>query len=320
MGSIQVKISVIIPAYNAEPYIAQTIESCLRQTRPPDEIIVVDDCSTDRTGEIAETFSQRVRVIKLPKNIGVSKASNCGVEASIGDWLAFLDHDDWFFPKKLEMFQQCSLENPNAVLIYSACRIRSADGSERDSRFVPPNQMDCRLRYACVIPTSSAVMLRREAFEAVGGFDPLYSGAQDWDMWLKIADRFSTAAFAAVPEPLVVFRRVAGSLSSGAVRQFSQYCEIVERRSLYGTSGLPRYLLHRKINAFQHFDIAIALRGEGSNKYLGYIIKSLVFWPFPGTMLPLARYKTVTIMLLQHLGWWHNSFRPNNISPESEPR
>lgn len=312
------KISVIIPAYNAEPYIAKAIESCLQQTRPPDEIIVTDDCSTDRTAEIAQAFPA-IRLIRLAQNSGVAVARNRAIEASTGDWLAFLDADDWFFPRKLELQEKCIRENPNAVLIYCGCRIRFTDASEQDAQFVTPDTLDIRLRYACVIPTPSVVMLRRGAWESVGGFSPLCCAAEDWDLWLRIADRYSTAAFAAVPEPLMMYCRTPGSLSSRTRRQFRQFREIMRDRSLYQTSGLSRFLLFQKINAYQHFDFAIAIREEGSEEYLGNILKSLLFWPFPNAMLPLARYRVAAVMLVQKLGWWPNPFRTRNALRDGKP-
>ena len=124
-----VKFSVIIPAYNAERYIRKAVESCLGQTYAPYEIIVIDDASTDSTAAIAESFPSPVRVIRLAKNSGVSVARNRGVEASTGDWLAFLDADDWFLAEKLELQRRCALKNENAVLIYTRF-LSSLDGVE----------------------------------------------------------------------------------------------------------------------------------------------------------------------------------------------
>jgi glycosyltransferase involved in cell wall biosynthesis len=118
-GRSSMKISVIIPAWNAERYIAKAIESCLRQTFPPHEIVVVDDASTDSTAEVAESFPSPVQVIRLAENMGVSVARNRGVQASTGDWLAFLDADDWFLPEKLDAQRRCALEHEHAVLIYT---------------------------------------------------------------------------------------------------------------------------------------------------------------------------------------------------------
>ena len=311
------KISVIIPAYNAEQYIAKAIESCLEQTIPPDEIIVADDCSTDRTAEIAAGFPAPVRLLRLEKNSGVPVARNRAVEASTGDWLAFLDADDWFLPRKLELQRRCIAENPNAVVVYCKVRMQFADGTERDCVFVPPEAICWWLRYACP-PIVSAAMVRRDAFESVGKWSPEHRSAEDWDLWLKVAERYPSAAFAAVPETLTMYRQVSGSLSADKLRIFKEEnIPLIETRSLYRTAGLKRLLLRRKILAYHYFDMATILREQGSDQYFSHILTSLALWPlpFPRVMLPLKRYKFAAVMLAQHLGWWPNAFRSGNQVP-----
>ncbi|MGA3133920.1 MAG: glycosyltransferase family 2 protein [Terracidiphilus sp.] len=309
------KVSVIIPAYNAEQYIARTIESCLRQTSLPDEIIVADDGSTDRTAEVAANFPEPVRVIRLGTNCGLSAARNRAVEASTGDWLAFLDADDWFFPEKFELQRKCIRDNPHAVLHYSGFRMIPVNGPEEDVIALPPSELGRILRFRNPLFVGS-VMLRRDAFDAVGGFDQMYRSAEDWDLWLRIVERFSPAAFAAVPKPLCAYRRVAGSLSSKAMFLLELRHSIIENRSLHGTSGVSRFLLHRKIEAFNYFDTAIAVREAGSAEYAGLILKSLALWPLPNKMLPIERYKIAAIMFMQHCGWWPNPFAPESKHPD----
>ena len=297
-----------MPAYNAEPYLARAIESCLRQTEPPEEIIVVDDGSRDRTAEVAESFPAPVRVIRMGANQGVSAARNRGVRESTGDWLAFLDADDWFLPQKLEWQRKCIRENPNAVLVYTGFHIINLDGEQQEGYFFSQTELAWRVRYHCPILLSTSV-LRREAFDAVEGFDPAYPAAQDWDLWLRLAARYSVQAFAAVKEPLAVYRKVQGSLSSSAMRYLVERASIIESRSLFQTSGLPRWLLGRRIHAFNYFDTAVAVREEGSDRYLEFMLRSLALWPLPGRMLPMSRYKTALVMCLQTLGWRSNPFR-----------
>ena len=313
------KISVIIPAYNAEKYIATAIESCLQQTLPPDEIIVVDDASTDRTFEIALGFPTPVKALRLAKNMGVSVARNRAVEASTGDWLAFLDADDWFLPQKLEMQRQCVLDHPDAVLVYTAMFLKPPDGPAVENKFWPLSEVAWRLRYTNLF-LPSTVLLRRDAFDAVGGFDPDYPILQDWDLGLKVAERFSTSAFAAVPTPLTMYRRVEGSLSSKIMPIIKETRSIVKNRSLYHTSGITRILLRRRILAFCNYDHALTLRGEGEGGFLHLMLRSLALWPFPNKMLPPVRYKFAAVMLLQHLGLRPNSFRQARVSEAKADR
>jgi glycosyltransferase involved in cell wall biosynthesis len=295
-----IKISVVIPAYNAERYIAKAIESCLSQTYAPHEIIVIDDASTDGTAAIAESFPPLVRVIRLAENMGVSVARNRGVQASTGNWLAFLDADDWFLPEKLESQMRCSLENPHAVLIYTGYRMIGIDGSESYGQFFWPRELWPMLRYRNLFHLSS-VLLRRDAFDSVAGFDPAFRIVQDWDLWLRLAALYFVKSFAALPEPLVVYRRVAGSLSSSAIRYFYERVPAINSSCLLGTAGLSRLLWLRRISAFNYYDTAIALREEGSPLDLPFIFKSIALWPFPCNGMPMRRYKVAVVMIKQHL-------------------
>jgi len=291
------KISIVIPAYNAELYLRTAIESCLNQTCPPHEIVVVDDGSTDGTAAVAASFSGRVRLVSLPNNMGLPTARNRGVQASAGDWIAFLDADDWFLPDKLERQRRCAQENRQAVLIYTGFRIIATDGSECDGRFFSPNELLPMLRYRNRMHVCS-VMMRRDVFEAIGGFDPSLRAAEDWDLWLRIAARYSVAAFAATPEQLVVYRRVPGSLGSSAMRFFNVRKSIMRSSCLFGTSGVSRALLRWRILAFNYFDTAESLRDEGSPSYLPFMLMSFVYWPFPCGAMP-NRCKVTIVMAIQ---------------------
>ncbi|MGD0730464.1 MAG: glycosyltransferase family 2 protein [Terracidiphilus sp.] len=295
------KISVIIPAFNAEHYIRTAIESCLGQTCPPHEIIVIDDASTDGTAALAESFPSPVRVIRLAENMGVASARNRGVQASTGDWLAFLDADDWFLPMKLELQQRCAAESPNAVLIYTGWRIIGVDGVEFPGRFKPPSEIMPLLRYRCGFHVGT-VALRRDAFDAVGGFDAACIGTEDWDLWLRIAARYSVQSFAAVAEPLAVYRRVAGSLSFVAAKYLRWRPYVYKKSSLFGTSGVPRFLWRLKLSSFNYYDTSESLRDEGSHCFLPFMLISLMIWPFPCFAMR-NRFKIAIVMAIQTCKW-----------------
>lgn len=295
------KFSVIIPAYNAEKFIAQAIQSCLTQTYPAHEIIVVDDGSTDATVAVAASYTPAVRVLCLPQNSGVSIARNRGVEASTGDWIAFLDADDWFLPEKLEHQYRLARDRAEAALIYTGFRMIAPDGSTCEARFFPPGKLWPMLRYRNCLHLSS-VVLRRSEFEAVGGFNPALRTAQDWDLWLRLVARYSYSvqSFDAVPQPLSVYRKVPGSLSSDAMRYFYQRIPLIESSCLLGTTGFSRMLWRRRIKSFNYFDTALALREEGSATDLRFALKSIALFPFPSRVTPLRRYKVAACMAKQH--------------------
>src|SRR5215468_2051335 len=111
------KISTVIILYNLEKYIDDAIQSVLRQTRQPDEIIVVDDCSTDGSADIVAKYSHRIIHIKQEKNIGALKNTLSGLKAATGDVVAFLDGDDIWMPKKLEAIEKEFLQDEAVVLV-----------------------------------------------------------------------------------------------------------------------------------------------------------------------------------------------------------
>ncbi|MCD6393437.1 MAG: glycosyltransferase family 2 protein, partial [Planctomycetes bacterium] len=128
-------ISVVIPAFNAEEYIGRAIDSVLAQTRQPDEIIVVDDGSTDNTAEVIKPYSPKVHYIHQ-ENGGASVARNTGIEAATGQWLAFLDADDEWLPEKLSMQIEHLRCNSDLVWTHSNYFVRSAVDNKQTVAFV----------------------------------------------------------------------------------------------------------------------------------------------------------------------------------------
>ncbi|MGA3131146.1 MAG: glycosyltransferase [Terracidiphilus sp.] len=294
------KISVVIPSFNAEPFIATAIESCLNQNLRPHEVIVVDDASSDRTVEIAKSYPAPVRVIRCEQNGGVSVARNRGAEEATGDWIALLDADDWFLPGRFEAQIRCVEQNPEAKVIYSGFRMRELDGRERDSVAFPLEKLRNMMRYRCAFHISTVIM-KRDAFHAIDGFDTSLRRSEDYDFWLRLAAQFSMNAFASVPEILSVYRLTPGSKSLNTLPFRAARYAAIESSGLYGLSGIQRVLWRRKVRAFTDYDISIRLREDGSPRDLEFIFRSLLLWPFPSEAIPLRRYLIAAVMLKQHI-------------------
>lgn len=184
-------ISVVIPAYNRARYLGDTIRSVLDQTRPPDELIVVDDGSTDETPVVIASFGAQVRGIQQP-NRGAATARNVGLHAATGDAIAFLDSDDQWLPPFLETMSAELEAQPGAKGVYSAARCVDSDGNLLPQRAgVPADQTvtlkDALLRSNFLLP--STMLLNREAVVSVGGFDVSLRRLQDWDLWLRMVLR-----------------------------------------------------------------------------------------------------------------------------------
>jgi len=122
------RFSVIIPAYNSESTLARAIDSILAQNYPAHEIIVIDDGSTDGTADVAARYGQKLRYIRQ-ENAGVSSARNHGAQVASGDWLAFLDADDWYYPDRLRLHAEWIQEDATLDFLTGDYEYRRADGS-----------------------------------------------------------------------------------------------------------------------------------------------------------------------------------------------
>ena len=162
MEALHPFISVIIPAYNREVYLVETVQSALDQTLPPSEIIVVDDGSTDRTGEIARSFGGVVRCIRQ-ENQGVAYARNTGVEAARGEWISFLDSDDLWAPGKLEKQMAYLKEHEEIDLIFGQMKPFLSPELTPDEVV----NFDDRIMDACNV---TALLIKKSIFEKVGPF------------------------------------------------------------------------------------------------------------------------------------------------------
>jgi glycosyltransferase involved in cell wall biosynthesis len=163
-------VSAVIPAYNAEGFISDAIQSVLNQTYEVAEIIIVDDGSSDRTVEVASGFS-RARVIRRP-NGGPGAARNTGIREASGEWIALLDSDDIWAPRKIET--QLEYATTDAGVIYA-------------DRFDPVNFGNLWHRQAHITP--SGALVRKQAVLDAGGFEESRTviGVEDLNLWLKIA-------------------------------------------------------------------------------------------------------------------------------------
>jgi glycosyltransferase involved in cell wall biosynthesis len=218
-------VSVIIPAYNAEAFVADTVNSVLNQTYQDLEIIVVDDGSKDGTLAALEPFGNRVRVHQQ-KNGGVARARNTGVSLAKGSWIAFLDADDLWLPEKLE--RQMAITS--APMSYTDRLNIGARGPlpEVQSDITPMHAGDVflpLLREGNFI-TNTSVVIRRELFEKLGGFYTGLNGTEDWDLWIRVAER-NEIGF--VPEPLVKYRFHNGSISRNYERMSRERMEVITR-------------------------------------------------------------------------------------------
>jgi hypothetical protein len=203
-------VSVVMPVHNGQAFLAQAIESVLSQTYVPIELIAVDDGSTDRSADILAGCEPRIRVVRQAKS-GVSAARNAGIDRSGGEYIAFLDQDDWWSPEKVASQVNVFQSNDRIGLVHTAVAYyddtlgRQVGPQDPEAR---PEQMtgDCYESLLLGNPlVNSSVIVRRSALDRVGGLDLNIRGntVQDYDLWLRIAKDYGLGY---VSDRLTVFR------------------------------------------------------------------------------------------------------------------
>lgn len=188
--NISMNVSVIIPAFNAEAYLAETLDSVIAQTYPASEIIIVNDGSTDATLAIAHHYAAhypKIRVISQ-MNEGISTTRNRGISASTGEILAFLDSDDYWYPNHIEQHVLAFLASPTLMLSFG--RVEFVDEHRKSlhqfsrSNLTPLSFQDFYLENPAV--TASNLVLRRSILDQLGGFDINLSSCEDQELCLRI--------------------------------------------------------------------------------------------------------------------------------------
>ena len=196
-------VSIVIPTHNRWPMVGEAVESVLAQTASRYELIVVDDGSTDETPRRLRDYGARITVLAQSCR-GVAAARNLGVRHASGSYLAFLDSDDLWHPRKL-LRQLGFMEGNPAVEICQTEEIWIRNGvrvNPRNKHRKPSGDIFRASLDLCLV-SPSAVMMRRELFERAGGFDESLPVCEDYDLWLRIA---RDTEIPLVPEALVTRR------------------------------------------------------------------------------------------------------------------
>jgi glycosyltransferase involved in cell wall biosynthesis len=206
-------VSVVIPAYNAAWCVRQAIDSVLAQHYRDFEIIVVNDGSTDDTAAVLASYGPAIRMIDQP-NGGMSNARNAGIRAARGEFIAFLDSDDWWLPPKLGSQVAVMRSRPELGFCSCAARVEDMEGTLVNLWECPSWHGSFLVHLfgsgADVPGSCSAVVARRALVAAAGGFDETLRGAEDPDLWIRLA---AISGYACLPEPMVVILRRPGSVS-----------------------------------------------------------------------------------------------------------
>ncbi|MBN1200761.1 MAG: glycosyltransferase [Anaerolineae bacterium] len=254
-------VSIVIPSYNHKQYVWQTVDSCLTQTYPHCEIIVVDDGSTDGTGEmLKQRYGDRIRYI-CQDNRGLPVARNVGTQAARGDFIHYCDADDQLLPQKVARCMDVLLDNPDVTLVYTHCEYVEADGRTvipRPQPELPSGDVFCELLAGPrgnFIPQCTP-LIRRQAVLDAGGFCETIRSAHDWDLWLRLAAQHR---FAFINEALARYRVLPHAMHTDPVRMSEARLRVIQRARDYpGRERCMDAAAYDRLEANRHHRLAMA--------------------------------------------------------------
>lgn len=246
------------------------------QTLSAAETVVIDDGSRDGTAQLVREQFAWARVLEVP-NGGPSRARNHGIQAAQGDWVAFLDADDRWHPDKLRR-QWAVVEREPGLAVVASDWVRRWEAPPR----LPETPATSVLGYRDLLILNrfqtSTVLARRRFLAELGGFDPGVDGAEDWDLWLRLAERGTVKK---LDEPLVMYRDVSTGYSKDVFRVFQTMRPMLEKHR----SRFPPHTF-RTIEAWHYLRFWVGLSRIGDRKRAAEVLGALFaagLWPYaPG--------------------------------------
>jgi len=299
-----VPVSVVIPTYNCGHFLTQAVDSVFAQTVAPGEIIVVDDGSTDDTRERLMTYRKRVRYL-YHSNQGPSRTRNRGIQEAKNEVIAFLDSDDVWHPRKLELQMAAWNQHPRLGMLGTlsfdwptSALPRIGDGSPAAVVAVSWSKLVVKNYFI-----TSSVLVRRGLWELTGGFDEELRGPEDRDLWLRIAEQSPVGNLLLA---LTGYRRLAGSLSWQADSVHASGLRILQKLGSRG-AWQGQWLLRRKAYSYLNYENAMVFGAAGRQwKALVTLLESLAWYPLPYDRSEvrkiLARPKSLGVYMLRLLG------------------
>jgi len=288
------QISVIIPVYNGEKTLLETIESVLNQTCSNFELIVVNDGSQDATLDILTSIQDHRLKIFSYTNAGVATSRNRGFSHAAGEFIAFLDADDLWTPDKLEAQLKALQANPQAAVAYSW-----TDHIDEFGQFLTPGphitltgDIYPRLLLGNFLSNGSNVLIRAQALLEVGGFEQSLAPAEDWDMWLRLAARYH---FEVVPSAQILYRVSTNSASGNISRMEAASLRVIERAYSQAPTSL-QHLKKQTLVFFYNYLISKAL--EGSPEHHKGLKAAELFWNYVTNDRPQYRLVRFKLSLL----------------------
>jgi glycosyltransferase involved in cell wall biosynthesis len=253
MVDLKTLVSIVIPAYNTEGTIRRAIDSILVQTYKPIEIIVVDDGSKDGTEAVCRTYGDRIRYIKQD-NGGAAAARNTGIRNANGDFVGFLDADDWYLPEKIKHDIKLFALYPEVGAVTSAFVQRTASGDmvtpqagrvfggAEEARLVDYFLSESQGNW---IVTTNTILIRREVLDVVGVFNVDLTYGEDIDLWCRIAGGFDVVY---QDKALSYYDRTNETSLCGSVSVLDHGIDF-----LYGSQEIKKYICEDKRTSYLRF-------------------------------------------------------------------
>jgi glycosyltransferase involved in cell wall biosynthesis len=275
-------VSVIIPTYNNASYLEDAIQSVLGQTYPAYEIIVIDDGSTDKTQKVLQPYLEKIKYF-YQDNQGVSLARNKGIEIATGEFIAFLDGDDYFLPEKLANQVACFAENPTLGIVNSGWYVVDEEGEILAHQMPWAQLLELDLKawilWRAVLP--SAMMFRRHWLEKIGGFKPGLAYAEDVELVLRLAQAGCQAIW--LQEITVNYRlhRSNATTAEKTPRQAECFDQLLDQ--FFSQTNLSQELRDIEGEARYNYLVWMAWRFYETSHYdkmAQYLQKSLKYTPY----------------------------------------
>ena len=267
-------ISVIIPVFNGEATIRETIDSIVNQTFRDIEIIIINDGSTDATLEtIKEISDSRIKIFSY-SNAGLSASRNRGISQATGEYISFIDADDLWTPDKLELQWQALQQNPQAAVAYSW-----TDYIDESSKFLKSGRRIkvngdafSKLLVTNFLENGSNQLIRKTALEKVGGFDESLNASEDFDMWLRLATNYQ---FICVEKPQILYRTSTTSMSTNLKRQETASLEVIKRAFNYPKAEKLQYLKKQSLSHLYQYLTFKAIEAPSKQRKT---LTAIYFW------------------------------------------
>lgn len=230
------KVSVIMPAYNAEKYIKEAIDSILGQTFPDFELIILDDCSKDMTGQIIQSYrDERIIYVRNEENLRVARTLNKGLQIARGEYIARMDADDSSFPDRLAK-QVAYLDcHPEIAVLGTNVELFDENGVIGTGwSATNPEQMKVDLFFSCGLAHPS-VMMRKSVILELGGYHPEFEGLEDYELWCRVSEKYAVTT---LPDLLFRYRIHGGQVTKNPSPEYVQRMRCLQEWKLQRL-GLP---------------------------------------------------------------------------------